>query len=367
MFASGKNATASANSEPGARRGEAERGAARRRAPSGQPARVERQRGATQPAGDAGERAGQHALARRPRVSGRGAAPSASSRPACVRRFGSERSSCGEPLGRGPALRVDERARSRRPRARAAAGPGRTVSSGGAPAWIRREVSTVSPPQNGCSPASASQSITPTRPDVGRGRRGAAVQPLGRDVGERARDVAERGQRVELRHLRETEVEQPHVDRCPDSASRTFDGLTSRWTMPLRVRVCERLGDLRRRPRSPPGRRSRPRASPRAACGRGCTRRRCRRATGRARARGSAGSAGGAGRRRRVPRARPGGRAFPSRATIFSATSRPLRSSRASQTWPMPPEPSGRSGPVPAEEEVAGESRGGHPPELLRA
>ena len=30
-----------------------------------------------------------------------------------------------------------------------------------------------------------------------------------------------------------------------DSASSTFDGLTSRCTMPLRVRVCERLGDLR--------------------------------------------------------------------------------------------------------------------------
>src|SRR5712691_9297266 len=35
---------------------------------------------------------------------------------------------------------------------------------------------------------------------------------------------------------------------------------------------------------------------------------------------------------------------LPSRATIFSATSRPLRSSRASQTWPIPPEPKGRNG-----------------------
>src|SRR5512146_197763 len=35
---------------------------------------------------------------------------------------------------------------------------------------------------------------------------------------------------------------------------------------------------------------------------------------------------------------------LPSRATIFRATSRPLFSSRASQTWPMPPEPRGRIG-----------------------
>ena len=35
---------------------------------------------------------------------------------------------------------------------------------------------------------------------------------------------------------------------------------------------------------------------------------------------------------------------FPSRGTIFNATSRPVRSSRASQTDPEPPRPSGFSG-----------------------
>ena len=37
-------------------------------------------------------------------------------------------------------------------------------------------------------------------------------------------------------------------------------------------------------------------------------------------------------------------RRLPSRATILSATSRPVRSSRASQTEPEPPLPSGRNG-----------------------
>ena len=36
--------------------------------------------------------------------------------------------------------------------------------------------------------------------------------------------------------------------------------------------------------------------------------------------------------------------ALPSRATILSATSSPVRSSRASQTEPEPPLPSGRNG-----------------------
>jgi hypothetical protein len=49
-------------------------------------------------------------------------------------------------------------------------------------------------------------------PDVGGGRGGEALQSLGGDIGERPGDVAERRERVELRHLREAEVEQPHVD-----------------------------------------------------------------------------------------------------------------------------------------------------------
>ena len=51
------------------------------------------------------------------------------------------------------------------------------------------------------------------RPDIGAGGRRLAGEPLGRDVGQGARDVADRGQRVELVHLGEPEVEQAHVDR----------------------------------------------------------------------------------------------------------------------------------------------------------
>jgi len=41
---------------------------------------------------------------------------------------------------------------------------------------------------------------------------GQPLQPFRRDVGERSRDVAEPGERVELGHLGEPEVEQAHVD-----------------------------------------------------------------------------------------------------------------------------------------------------------
>ena len=147
MFASGKNATASANSEPRARRGEAEPGAG-----GGEPERPA-ERGRTgarrDPAGShAGEGAGQHAA--------RAATALARTRPALVgfeppflrRRFRERAELLGEALGRGPALRVDEeRARDRS--STCCGRSGRSDSSGGAPSWIRREVSTVSPPQNG--------------------------------------------------------------------------------------------------------------------------------------------------------------------------------------------------------------------------
>ncbi len=101
----------------------------------------------------------------------------------------------------------------------------------------------MSPPQNGCSPASASQSTTPTRPDVCSRRRGQPLQPLGRDVRERAGDVAERGQRVELGHLREPEVEEPHVDAVclGEQDVRRLDVAVHD---PACMRVRERLGDL---------------------------------------------------------------------------------------------------------------------------
>ena len=50
-------------------------------------------------------------------------------------------------------------------------------------------------------------------PDVGRPARLVAVQALGRDVGQRARDVAGRGQAVDVIDDRETEVEQPGANR----------------------------------------------------------------------------------------------------------------------------------------------------------
>ena len=80
-------------------------------------------------------------------------------------------------------------------------------------------------------------------PHVGGRCRGKSLQPLGRDVRERARDVAERGQRVELGHLREPEVEEPHVDarRLGEQHVRRLDVAVDD---PAAVRVRERVGDL---------------------------------------------------------------------------------------------------------------------------
>ena len=129
-----------------------------------------------------------------------------------------------------------------------------------------------------------------------------------------------------------------------DSASRTFDGLTSRWTMPLLVGVRERVEHLRRRLDRVRGRRARRRPSPGAACGRGRTRRRCRRGSSRGRARRSAGSAGGAARPRRGPPARRARRRGP-RARPSSARRRGRCARRARATRdPCHRSPSGRSG-----------------------
>ena len=253
-----------------------------------------------------------------------------------------------EPLGRRPALRVDEQGVRPPSRARAPAGRGGASRAGRRPRWIRREVSShVAAPERMLAGERLPEQDA-DRPDVcGRGRR-QALQALGRDVGERSRDVARaqsacrtrpsaparsrgvarRRRPVRVQVLRQQDVRRLHV-AVDDPACRGH------------ARALRRSA---RRPRSPRGRRARPPASPRAGCGPGCTRRRCRRGLVAGQRRGSAGSAGW--RSEAAARASRSARCpdLPSRATIFSATSRPLRSSRASQTWPMPPAPSGRSG-----------------------
>jgi hypothetical protein len=80
-------------------------------------------------------------------------------------------------------------------------------------------------------------------PDVGRRGRGQPLQPLRGDIRERAGDVAERGERVELRHLREPEVEQPHVD-VRRLGEEDVGRLHVAVDDPAAVRVRERLRDL---------------------------------------------------------------------------------------------------------------------------
>ena len=82
-------------------------------------------------------------------------------------------------------------------------------------------------------------------PDVGRRGRDGAAQPFRGDVGESAGDVAECGQRVELRHLGEPEVEQPDVDRVcfGEQHVRRFHVAVDDSAA---VGVGERVADLRR-------------------------------------------------------------------------------------------------------------------------
>ena len=71
-----------------------------------------------------------------------------------------------------------------------------------------------------------------------------AVEALGRDVGERPRDVSDRGQRVELLHLREPEVEEADVDLV-GLAEEDVRGLHVAVDDPAAVGVRERVEDLR--------------------------------------------------------------------------------------------------------------------------
>ena len=214
MFASGKNSDGERVTQP-------ERGAPTNAARGGERAeperpagRVERQRGGDPAGGDAGERvAGQHALGRTsPAVDRPGAA--GPRRPSAWRAAPASAASAapapgGRPTGRrcgfvtSALATVSSTCRGR---------SGRSDSSGGAPCWIRRDVSPGRRPRTDARrrapPRAARRRPRRRRP----ASRSAPLQPLGRDVGERPGNVAERGQRVELRHLCEAEVEQPHVD-----------------------------------------------------------------------------------------------------------------------------------------------------------
>ena len=81
------------------------------------------------------------------------------------------------------------------------------------------------------------------RPDVGRLGRQRAGKAFRRDVGERPGHVALRGQGLGLLDLGEAEVEHLRRETPRPSASRTFDGLTSRWTIP-RPCACARASRI---------------------------------------------------------------------------------------------------------------------------
>ena len=152
-------------------------------------------------------------------------------------------------------------------------------------------------------------------------------QPLGGDVGQRAGDRRRRRSASRPRRTGRGRSRARRTSISGPSATSTFVGLMSRWTIPLAwacaspSRICAAISTL---PHCRPARRP---GGGRASSGRGRTRTRCRRCgcrrrTVRAQAPGCRNrAAASASRSARVP-------ALPSRETIFSATSRPFVSSR---------------------------------------
>ena len=188
MFASGKNATVSAKSEPGAR------GALRRaRTPSdGQAGRpvlgVERQRRGDPAGREAGQAAGQQPLGHELGSSSATAAAAASSSGAGV----SAASGARRPAARRTAGAAGpRRARRRRSRGRAAAGRAAATRAAARPPGCAASLAQVAAPERMLAGERLPEQHA-DRPDVGRRGRRLAVQPLGRDVRERAGNVAER-------------------------------------------------------------------------------------------------------------------------------------------------------------------------------
>jgi hypothetical protein len=85
------------------------------------------------------------------------------------------------------------------------------------------------------------------RPHVARCARVVAVQALGRDVRERARHVADRGQRLRVGEAREPEVEEAHRDATRPFREQDVRRLDVAVDDPAPVRVRERVEHLRRR------------------------------------------------------------------------------------------------------------------------
>ena len=207
-------------------------------------------------------------------------------------------------------------------------------------------------PRTGAGRRAPPRAATPTDQTSLSGVASLAREPLGRDVRERAGHVADGGQRVGAVELGEAEVEEAYRRPRRDRSRSTFDGLTSRWTIPARCACARRVENLRADLHRVAVVDARRFGAPRERCGPERTRTRCRRGRRRGRSRTPARSAragdGVAAWASRSARAA----AFPSRGMILSATSRPVCSSRASQTEPEPPLPSGPDGPIAPEDEL---------------
>ena len=122
--------------------------------------------------------------------------------------------------------------------------PRRSEASGGAPASIARATSWIGIPQNGWRSVRVSQRSTPTDHTSLCGRRVGTGEALWCDVGECARHVADRGQRVGAVELGEAEVEEPDRELVA-VLDENVGGFHVAVDDSRAVRVCERVEHLR--------------------------------------------------------------------------------------------------------------------------
>ena len=171
---------------------------------------------------------------------------------------------------RGPsaAWPGSSRARCRRARRSRFGRSGRNSPSGRAPASIARAVSSIEPRQNGCRPASASHSITPTAQTSAAGVASPPASRSGEMYASVPGHVSRLGQRLGVGHLREPEVEDARRDAVA-VGEQDVRGLDVAMQDPGRMCVGEAVADLRAGLDRVVVRQVARRAAPRGRCGPG--------------------------------------------------------------------------------------------------
>ena len=232
------------------RHGERERDADRARADrvaahatsastTGQPCGKNGSAAAVQPARSAA-RTAVSAVRPRSRVGSRNPAPRGDGR-----RDAAPRSASASSRGRRPPGRVGRERAVDEPQQRLRQVGAERRRAVAAPASIARAVSSIEPRQNGCRPASASQSITPTAQTSAAGVASLAGEPLGRDVRERSRHVSLRSVSVSASAICASPKSSTRAETCVAVGEEDVRRLDVAMEDPGRMCVRKAVADLR--------------------------------------------------------------------------------------------------------------------------